>query len=112
MSARGNMTIATCHNMGMLTSNPLPLPDGKPVPLFFGRRFMTANEIIATGLVRNLMTLRRLISEGRFPPPLALGRKLRLWDALELQALVDRLAAARATDGKRPATTKAAGQQV
>jgi predicted DNA-binding transcriptional regulator AlpA len=43
----------------------------------------------------NAMTLRRLIAEGRFPPPPELGRKIRLWDAVELQSFVDRLAAAR-----------------
>jgi hypothetical protein len=68
------------------------LPTGKPVPLFFGRRFLTARELLATGLVRNMVTLRRLIVEGRFPPPLLVGRKLRVWDTLELQNLIDRLA--------------------
>ncbi len=80
--------------------SPLPMPDGRPVPCFFGRRFLTANEVIATGLVRNRMTLARLIAEGRFPAPLLLGRKLRLWDCLELQQLIDRLAAERDTDLK------------
>jgi predicted DNA-binding transcriptional regulator AlpA len=73
----------------------LPMPNGRPVPCFFGRRFLTARELLQIGLVRNHMTLRRLIAEGRFPPPLELGRKIRLWDVLELQALVDRLGAAR-----------------
>jgi predicted DNA-binding transcriptional regulator AlpA len=77
----------------------LPMPDRRPVPCFFGRRFLTARELLQIGLVRNHMTLRRLIAEGRFPPPLELGRKIRLWDALELQTLVDRLGAAR--DGHR-----------
>jgi predicted DNA-binding transcriptional regulator AlpA len=67
------------------------MPDGRPVPMFFGRRFLTARELIETGLVRNLMTLRRLIAEGRFPPPLALGRRMRLWDTIELQNMIDRL---------------------
>jgi predicted DNA-binding transcriptional regulator AlpA len=70
----------------------LPIPDGKPVPQFFGRRFLTAREVIATGLVRNHETLRRLMAEGRFPHPLLIGRKLRVWDVLELQDLIDRLA--------------------
>jgi predicted DNA-binding transcriptional regulator AlpA len=48
------------------------------------------------------MTLRRLIAEGRFPPPLELGRRVRLWDVLELQALLERLGAAR--DGHREKT--------
>lgn len=69
----------------------LPMPDGRPVPCFFGRRFLTYADLVEIGFVNNAMTLRRLIAEGRFPPPLELGRKLRLWDALELQALVDRL---------------------
>jgi hypothetical protein len=77
----------------------VPQPDGKPTPLFFGRRFLTYRDLIEIGFVNNAMTLRRLIAEGRFPPPLALGRQIRLWDALELQALVDRLAAER--NGKR-----------
>jgi hypothetical protein len=75
----------------------LPQPDGRPVPCFFGRRFLTYRDLVAIGFVNNAMTLRRLIAEGRFPPPLALGRQLRLWDALELQALVDHLAAERKT---------------
>jgi predicted DNA-binding transcriptional regulator AlpA len=75
--------------------NPLPMPDGRPVPLFFGRRFLTAKEVLATGLVRNFMTLQRLMNEGRFPRPLLIGRKLRVWDAMELQALLDRLATER-----------------
>jgi hypothetical protein len=74
---------------------PLPMPDGRPVPCFFGRRFLTYRELVEIGFVNNAMTLRRLIAEGRFPPPLELGRKIRLWDALELQALLDRLAAER-----------------
>ncbi len=74
---------------------PLPMPDGRPVPLFFGRRFLTYRELIEIGFVNNAMTLRRLIAEGRFPPPLELGRKIRLWDVLELQALIERLADAR-----------------
>jgi predicted DNA-binding transcriptional regulator AlpA len=73
----------------------LPLPDGHPVPCFFGRRFLTFKDLVEIGFVNNDMTLRRLISEGRFPPPLEMGRRIRLWDALELQALVDRLAANR-----------------
>jgi hypothetical protein len=80
---------------------PLPMPDGKPIPCFFGRRFLNRRDLIQIGIVPNDMTLRRLIAEGRFPPPLELGRRLRLWDVLELQALVDRLAAAR--DQKEPA---------
>ncbi len=72
---------------------PLPtLPSGQPVPVFFGRRFLTARELIATGLVRNYVTLRRLIAEGRFPAPLLIGRRLKVWDVLELQRLIDRLA--------------------
>jgi predicted DNA-binding transcriptional regulator AlpA len=97
------------HELNLVAA--LPQPDSRPLPQFFGRRFLSAAEVIETGLVRNHVTLR-LISEKRFPPPLELGRKLRLWDALELQTLVDRLAAARATEGKRPATTKTAGRQV
>jgi predicted DNA-binding transcriptional regulator AlpA len=73
----------------------LPQPDGRPVPCFFGRRFLTYRDLVEIGFVNNAMTLRRLIAEGRFPPPLELGRKLRVWDSLELQALVDRLAAQR-----------------
>lgn len=73
----------------------LPMPDGRPVPVFFGRRFLTYADLVEIGFVNNAMTLRRLIAEGRFPPPLELGRKIRLWDALELQDLVDRLAAVR-----------------
>src|SRR6516225_6954144 len=73
----------------------LPQPDGRPVPLFFGRRFLTYRDLVEIGFINNAMTLRRLIAEGRFPSPLALGRQLRLWDALELQALVDHLAAER-----------------
>jgi hypothetical protein len=69
------------------------LPTG--VPLFFGRRFLTARELIATGLVRNHVTLRRWIAEKRFPAPLLIGRKLRVWDTLELQNLIDRLAVER-----------------
>jgi predicted DNA-binding transcriptional regulator AlpA len=87
----------------------LPHPGGLPVPCFFGRRFLTARELIATGLVRNHVTLRRLIAEERFPPPLQIGRKLRVWDCLELQALIDRLAAARG--GKGPAATATAGSE-
>jgi predicted DNA-binding transcriptional regulator AlpA len=74
----------------------LPRPPGEPVPQFFGRRFMTAKEVISTGLVRNHVTLQRLMDEGRFPRPLLIGRKLRVWDCLELQALVDRLSEERA----------------
>lgn len=74
---------------------PLPMPDGKPTPVFFGRRFLTYRDLLEIGFVNNAMTLRRLIAEGRFPPPLALGRQIRLWDAIELQELVDRLAAER-----------------
>jgi predicted DNA-binding transcriptional regulator AlpA len=82
----------------------LPAPDSRQ-PCFFGRRFLTARELIATGLVRNHVTLRRLIAEKRFPPPLLIGRKLRVWDVLELQALIDRLAG-----GKEPAAGQAAGE--
>ena len=71
------------------------MPDGRPVPCFFGRRFLTARELIQTGLVRNFMTLRRLMDEGRFPRPLLIGRKMRVWDVMDLQALIDRLAAER-----------------
>jgi predicted DNA-binding transcriptional regulator AlpA len=81
-----------------LPTRPLTMPDGTPLPLFFGRRFLTARELIATGLVRNHVTLRRLISEGRFPRPLLVGRKLRVWDTLELQDLLDRMAAERAQE--------------
>ena len=84
---------------------PLPQPDGKPTPLFFGRRFLTYHDLIEIGFVNNAMTLRRLIAEGRFPPPLALGRQIRLWDALELQALVDRLAAERTGERATSAAT-------
>jgi predicted DNA-binding transcriptional regulator AlpA len=73
----------------------LPQPDGHPVPCFFGRRFLTYRDLVEIGLINNAMSLRRLIAEGRFPPPLALGRQIRLWDALELQNLIDRLAAER-----------------
>jgi predicted DNA-binding transcriptional regulator AlpA len=91
------------HNLKILPNEqplpphggPLPMPDGRPVPCFFGRRFLTRRELIETGLVANDMTLRRLIAEGRFPPPLELGRRLRLWDAVELAEFVSRLAAAR-----------------
>jgi predicted DNA-binding transcriptional regulator AlpA len=75
----------------------LPRPPGHPVPQFFGRRFLTAREVIATGIVNNHETLRRLMDEGRFPRPLLIGRKLRVWDVLELQDLIDRLAEERAT---------------
>jgi hypothetical protein len=88
-------------------SAPLPMPNGEPLPLFFGRRFLTARELIATGLVRNHVTLRRLIAEQRFPAPLLVGRKLRVWDVLELQALIDRLAGERG--GKGPAADETAG---
>jgi predicted DNA-binding transcriptional regulator AlpA len=88
----------------------LPMPDGRPVPLFFGRRFLTYQDLVAIGFVSNAMTLRRLIAEGRFPPPLELGRKLRLWDALELHALVERLAAAR--KGKEPAASETTGKSM
>ena len=71
------------------------MPDGRPVPCFFGRRFLTRYHLFEIGIVPNDMTLRRLIDEGRFPAPLELGRRLRLWDVLEVQALVDRLAAER-----------------
>jgi hypothetical protein len=74
---------------------PLPMPDGRPVPCFFGRRFLTRYDLFAIGIVPNDVTLRRLIDEGRFPAPLELGRRLRLWDVLEIQALVERLVAAR-----------------
>jgi predicted DNA-binding transcriptional regulator AlpA len=80
----------------------LPMPDGRPVPCFFGRRFLTYRDLVEIGLINNAMTLRRLIAEGRFPPPLELGRKIRLWDVLELQALLERLGAAR--DGHREKT--------
>src|SRR5215831_14424707 len=73
----------------------LPMPNGRPIPCFFGRRFLTAQELIATGLVPNTMTLWRLIRQGRFPRPLAVGERLRRWDVLELQALIDELAVAR-----------------
>ena len=66
----------------------LPTPDGRPVPCFFGRRFLTYRDLVEIGFINNDMTLRRLIAEGRFPPPLEMGRKIRLWDALELQALL------------------------
>jgi predicted DNA-binding transcriptional regulator AlpA len=69
----------------------LPKPDGKPVPDFFGRRFLNRHELIATGIVRNAMTLRRLIDQHRFPAPIKLGKQIRLWDVLELAALVERL---------------------
>jgi hypothetical protein len=69
----------------------LPQPDDKPVPDFFGRRFLTAHDLFEIGIVNNAMTLRRLISEKRFPPPLKLGRQIRLWDVLEIQDLIDRL---------------------
>lgn len=74
-------------------------PDGRSMPCFFGRRFLTARELIATGLVRNHVTLRRLIAEGRLPAPLLVGRKLRVWDVLELQALIDRLGGERGATG-------------
>jgi predicted DNA-binding transcriptional regulator AlpA len=77
----------------------LPTPDVRPVPQFFGRRFLTYRELVEIGLVNNAMTLRRLITEGRFPPPLELGRKIRLWDVLELQALIERLAGERGHRG-------------
>ena len=82
------MQIETHRNIALM-------PDGRPVPTFFGRRFLTARELLQTGLVRNFVTLRRLMNEGRFPRPLLIGRKLRVWDVLELQALLDRLAAER-----------------
>jgi predicted DNA-binding transcriptional regulator AlpA len=75
----------------------LQKPPGEPVPQFFGRRFLTAREVIATGLVRNHVTLQRLMNQGRFPRPLLIGRKLRVWDVLELQDLIDRLAEERDT---------------
>ena len=74
---------------------PLPMPDGRPVPCFFGRRFLTFHDLVEIGLVSNAMTLRRLIAEGRFPPPLEMGRRIRLWDAIELEEFVARLAAER-----------------
>lgn len=73
----------------------LPQPDGKPIPNFFGRRFLTYHDLLEIGIVNNAMTLRRLIAEKRFPPPLKLGKQIRLWDALELQALIEKLAAER-----------------
>src|SRR5271165_2376265 len=75
--------------------NKVPMPNGRPVPVFFGRRLLTYRDLIDIGFVNNAMTLRRLIAEGRFPPPLDLGRKIRLWDAVELQDLVDGLKARR-----------------
>lgn len=78
------------------TLKTLPMPDGRPVPVFFGRRFLTFADLIEIGFVNNHMTLRRLIAEGKFPPPLALSQKIRLWDSLELQNLVDRLREERA----------------
>ena len=68
------------------------MPDSQLVPCFFGRRFLTYRELVEIGLVNNAMTLRRWIAEGRFPAPLKLGRRVRLWDALELQGFVDHLA--------------------
>ena len=57
-----------------------------------------------------MVTLRRLMAEGRFPRPLLIGRKLRVWDVLELQALLDRLAREREERGskqnKNPATAR------
>jgi predicted DNA-binding transcriptional regulator AlpA len=84
------------HNGGR-PLEPLPMPGTRPVPCFFGRRFLTFADLIEIGFVSNAMTLRRLIAERRFPPPLALGRRLRLWDALELHEFVERLAAERST---------------
>ena len=54
--------------MELLCTIPGPptMPDGRPLPCFFGRRFLSAAEIIETGLVRNHVTLRRLIEEGQF----------------------------------------------
>jgi predicted DNA-binding transcriptional regulator AlpA len=77
----------------------IPMPDSQPVPCFFGRRFLTYRELVEIGLVNNAMTLRRWIAEGRFPPPLIFGRRVRLWDALELQDLVNRLAEERSEKG-------------
>lgn len=77
----------------------LPMPDGRPVPCFFGRRFLSYRELVATGLVDNDMTLRRWIAEGLFPPPLKFGRKVRRWDVLELQAMIERLAGERVRHG-------------
>jgi predicted DNA-binding transcriptional regulator AlpA len=73
----------------------LPEPDGRPVPLFFGRRFLSFRDLVAIGFVGNWVTLNRLMAEGRFPRPLKLGQQLRLWDALELQDQIDRLKAER-----------------
>ncbi len=77
----------------------LPAAPTASVPMFFGRRFLNARELIQTGLVRNHVMIRRLIAEGRLPPPLMVGRKLRVWDTIELQALIDRLAAERGGKG-------------
>jgi hypothetical protein len=59
---------------------PLPAPDGKPAPCFFGRE---------------VLNNRQLVAGCRFAPALELGRKILLGDASELQGLIERLPAER-----------------
>ncbi len=45
------MKLLPAHDLNRLAA--LPAPPRTPVPMFFGRRFLNANELIETGLVRN-----------------------------------------------------------
>ena len=60
----------------------------KPVPEFFGRRYLRADELVEIGVVANRTTLERLVRDGKFPPPLRLNRTT-LWDTLEVATALE-----------------------
>jgi predicted DNA-binding transcriptional regulator AlpA len=60
----------------------------RPVPEFFGRRYLRADELIEIGIVSNRATLDRWVRERKFPPPLRLHKTL-LWDTLAVAATLD-----------------------
>jgi predicted DNA-binding transcriptional regulator AlpA len=79
----------------------------RPVPCFYGRRFLRFRELVEVGLVNNRPHLNNLIRAGLFPRPIYLSPRRPLWDAEELAALLERRKADR--DGRQGGASRQIG---
>jgi predicted DNA-binding transcriptional regulator AlpA len=57
-------------------------------PAYRGRRFLRVKELIDIGLIPNRQTLSAWVAEGRFPPPLYMGRRVPLFPVSEIAAVL------------------------
>jgi predicted DNA-binding transcriptional regulator AlpA len=67
----------------------------RPVPEFFGRRYLTATELIEIGIAKSRGALEGMVRAGQFPKPLKLNAKTILWDTVEVAVVMQQRGAER-----------------